>query len=506
MRVRAFGMIPPFRLLYFGLVLALSPLSAAAARPLNILLLIDDQHRGDWLGAAGAHWMITPHLDRLAREGALFRRAYTSTPSCLPARAALLTGMSPWGHGCLGYVKIPESYPAEKPRLFTQAGWRTHVVGKNHFDPPSNLHGYESGALGDSNAPGVNYWQWFLSQAPGRRPNQGSRSSNDQRGGLIYPFGEELHRTTWTANHALEFLANYREARPWLLKVSFLHPHPPFNPLARWLRRYENVDLPLQVVSEWSRKEWGEVRGSLHDNPDTQRGVIPEEEMRAMRRSYAAAISQVDEQIGLILAAVEKRGEWENTLILFTSDHGDMMGDHLLYRKTYPYEGSVHVPLILRWPSSLGLTAARGQLRNELTELRDVLPTLLDAAGLPRPATVEGLSLLDLLRGHPGRALLDLEHASCYQPQDGWVALMDQRYKYVYFLHTGRQQLFDLAQDPQELCDLAARPEQAALLGSWRQKMIAHLQGRGDSWVRQGDLVVQDKPQKRRPEPADRKS
>lgn len=202
--------------------------------------------------------------------------------------------------------------------------------------------------------------------------------------------------------------------------------------------------------------------------------------------------------IGRILAAVEKRGELENTFILFTSDHGDMMGDHLLYRKTYPYEGSVRVPMILRWPSSLRLDARRGQLREELTELRDVLPTLLDAAGLPKPAAVEGMSLLDILRGKPGRTRLDLEHASCYQPKDGWVALMDQRFKYIYFVHTGQQQLFDLQQDPNELQDLAGQPRHATLVKEWREKMRVHLQVRGEPWVRNGDLAIQNKAVKRR--------
>ena len=119
-----------------------------ATNPVNILFLIDDQHRGDWLGAAGAKWMITPNLDRLAREGVLFRRGYSSTPSCLPARAALLTGLSPWNHGCLGYRPIPERYAWEMPRLFTDAGYRTHVVGKQHFTPQRNTHGYQTVELG----------------------------------------------------------------------------------------------------------------------------------------------------------------------------------------------------------------------------------------------------------------------------------------------------------------------------------------------------------------------
>jgi arylsulfatase A-like enzyme len=137
-------------------------------------------------------------------------------------------------------------------------------------------------------------------------------------------------------------------------------------------------------------------------------------------------------------------------------------------------------------------------VRQELVELRDVFPTFLDAAGLPRPDSVEGMSLLDILRGKPGRKVLDLEHASCYAPKDGWVALMDQRYKYVYFEHTGQQQLFDLKRDPQELINLADDPEAARLVKEWRQRMIEHLSIRGEPWVHDGDLGILKEPLRRR--------
>ncbi len=176
-----------------------------------------------------------------------------------------------------------------------------------------------------------------------------------------------------------------------------------------------------------------------------------------------------------------------------------LLGDHRLYRKTFPCEGSVNVPMIVRWPASLDVKARRGQVRQELAELRDVYPTFLDAAGLPRPASIEGMSLLDILRGKPGRTLLDLEHSSCYAPKDGWVALMDQRYKYVYFEHTGQQQLFDLTNDPQELINLADQPDSAKLVKEWRQKMLKHLSLRGEPWVHDGDLAVQQKSIGRRP-------
>ncbi len=199
-------------LLFLGLLLCCphpSPAAApAGAKRLNILFLMDDQQRGDWLGAAGAKWMITPNLDRLAHEGVLFRRGYTSTPSCLPARAALLTGMSPWGHGCLGYVPIPERYACEMPRVFTEAGWTTCSIGKNHFTPVRNGHGYETVIIGQPSIRDLpeigDYRAWFDKQAPGHNPFEPFRSGNDQRGGVCYPFDEKLHLTHWTADQAVE--------------------------------------------------------------------------------------------------------------------------------------------------------------------------------------------------------------------------------------------------------------------------------------------------------------
>jgi arylsulfatase len=483
---------------------------------INILFLMDDQHRGDWIGAAGAKWMITPNLDRLAREGVLFRRGYSSTPSCLPARAALLTGMSPWGHGNLGYTPIPERFAVEKPRLFTEAGYRTYSVGKQHFAPPRNPHGYQTVVLGEpkfNNAtPTDDYEKWFAAHMPGRDPYQDYRGGNDQRGGISYPFDERVHETRWVADQAIAFLESHPRNAPWFLKVSWLRPHAPYTAPKRWYDRYEGIEIPPPAVGDWARQCYGDVTNSFQKDPNLTRGVVPAEELRESRRSYAAAISFMDEQLGRVLAALEKRGELDNTLILFTADHGDILGDNLLYRKTFPVEGSVNVPMIVRWPGRLGLDAKRGQVRQELVELRDVLPTFLDAAGLPTPAAVEGRSLLDALRGKPWRPLLDLEHASCYAPKDGWVALMGQRHKYVYYTLTGAQQLFDLTNDPHELRDLTSEPASTALVKEWRQKMVKHLAPRGDAWVRDGDLVVQPKSLLRREndpnvlQPAPRKS
>jgi arylsulfatase A-like enzyme len=480
----------------------------AMTNRINVLFLMDDQHRGDWINAAGAKWIITPNLDRLAREGVLFRRGYSSTPSCTPAREALLTGMSPWGHGNLGFGRIPEKLAVEKPRLFTEAGYRTHAVGKNHFTPQRNTHGYQTVALGEpkhangaKGAPFDDFEQWFAAQMKGVNPYQDYRSGNDQRGGIHYAYDERFHETRWTADQAIDFLEKHPKNAPWFLKVSWVRPHAPYSAPKRWYDRYEGVAIPQAQIGDWARKSYGDKTGSFQKDADLTRGVVSDEEIRESRRSYAAAISFVDEQMGRVLDALEKRGELENTLILFTADHGDIMGDNLLYRKTYPVEGSVSVPMIVRWPEALGLNAKRGQVRQELVELRDVLPTFMDGAGLAIPTAVEGKSMLDVLRGKSWRDTLDLEHASCYEPKDGWVALVGQRYKYIYYTITGEQQLFDLANDPHELYDLAPDPASASVVKEWRKKMIQHLSARGEDWVSDNDLVIQPKAVIRRANP-----
>lgn len=481
-----------------GLTSAALPLLGAqthqAKRP-NVLFIMDDQHRGDCLGADGARWMDTPNLDRLAREGIRFTKAYTSLPSCYPARASLLTGMSPWGHGLLLYAPMAERYEHEMPRMFTDAGYRTHAVGKMHFD--SNDHGFESIALEEAwravNKENVkcDYRKWFEANHPGKDVDATGLGYTDHRGGRYYPYDDELHPTYWTAQQAVDFLDAYREDRPWFLKCSFQRPHPPFDPPKRLLDRYLKRDLPNAQVGAWAKDAYGAVSGSLEETPNAPRGHFPPDEIRRARATYYAAITFVDEQIGRVVDALKRRGELENTIILFTADHGDMMGDHHLWRKTYAYEGSARVPMIVRWPDSIPVNGAkRGMVSDRLVELRDVLPTFLDAAALDKPGAMEGMSMLDIVRNDADswRTVLDLEHGECYWHECAWVALTDGTEKYIYFTRTGQQQLFNVADDPYEWHDRSADFEHS--VKQWRERMINHLSVRGEPWIRNGDLAT----------------
>jgi len=288
--------------------------SSKSEKKPNILFIMGDQHRGDCIGADGANWLITPNLDKLATEGVLFTNAYASVPSCLPARTSILTGMSPWLHGQLGYSEIPV-YKYELPQLFSDEGYRTHAVGKNHFSPMRNKHGYQTVELEEAWHTALegnekcDYTLWFEKNAPGKDINASGLHYTDHRGGVAFPFEEELHPTHWTAERAIKFLESYDGNKPWLLKVSFQRPHPPFDPPERWLDYYTNADISVPNVSEWAEKKYGNKKGSMEELKNPTSGNFPMEEIEASRRAYYAAISFVDEQIGRVLDALNKRGE-----------------------------------------------------------------------------------------------------------------------------------------------------------------------------------------------------
>lgn len=466
------------------------------AKQINILFLMSDQHRGDFIGAAGACWVKTPNLDRLASEGVLFTKAYSSVPSCLPARTCILTGMSPWQSGQIGYYPISD-YPNEGPAIFTSAGYRTHAVGKNHFTPMRNKHGYQTVELEEGwytsqkDHEKCDYTSWFEKNAPGKDINGSGLNYNDQRGGICFPYEEYLHPTHWTAERAIDFLKSYNGEAPWLLKVSFQRPHSPYDPPERCYKLFKEEEMPSPSVGAWAEAKYGAEKTTVAVNNNASHGVFPISEIIDSRRSYAASLSYVDEQLGRVLEALKERGELENTLILYTSDHGDMLGDQYMWRKCRPYEGSVRIPMIIRWPENSGLKIKRGQTRYELVELRDVFPTFMDAAGIPQPSVMDGVSMLNILRGKKWRQQLDLEHSQVYEKDNAWTALTDGKYKYIYFTLTGQEQLFNLNNDPGELSDLVLSEKNDKLIKSWRIKMVAHLSGRGEQWVKDGKLVVQ---------------
>lgn len=458
------------------------------AKP-HILLIMADQFRGDCLGADGNRAIRTPNLDRLAAEGARFRCAYSSTPTCTPARSALLTGLSPWNHGMLQMVSMATHYPLVKAQALRDAGYSTAAIGKNHYSGQRNGHGYQRVLLDESSRQETqefrsDYRSWFWSEAPMLNPDATGLTFNDYRG-RPYVLPERLHPTAWNVQTAARFIEAYNQPEPMFLKVSFARPHSPYDPPPRFWQSYADADLPPARVGAWAAK----YAPRSDNSNDIWHGDVGAATVRESRQGYYGSISFVDEQIGAILEALHRKGMYDDTLILFCSDHGDMTGDHHLWRKSYAYEASARIPLLVRWPTGL-VAAQRGQVRDEVVELRDILPTFLDAAGAPERAVLDGRSLLKLIGGkQEWRPYLDLEHGICYSPRNHWNALTDGKEKYIYHAFDGSEQFFDLAKDPHEVHDLAGDPTAATRVATWRRRMIEHLEPRGEKWVAGGKLI-----------------
>ena len=459
----------------------------------NILFLMTDQHRADCLGCNGNPIIKTPNLDSLASNGAVFSAAYTSTPSCTPARTGILTGLSPWNHGMLGGYQIAPRYPYELPRAMAEAGYYTFAIGKLHYHPQRNYHGFCGALLDESSrvvSPGFvsDYRQWFKKRAPDLKYDATGIGWNDYRA-RAYALPEELHPTRWTGDTAVKFLRKYDRDEPFFLKVSFARPHSPYDPPERFMTMYNESDMPAPHIGEWAGK-FAPIDDELDNSP--WHGNFGIEQARKSRRCYYGSVSFIDEQIGRIIQVLEERGWLENTLIVFTSDHGDMLGDHHHWRKTYGYEGSARIPMIVRWPASMGIESERGAVITQPVELRDVFPTFLDAAGEEPAQRMDGMSLLRLVRGDTTgwREYIDLEHSVCYSFENYWNGLTDGVWKYIYHAHDGSEQLFNLKDDPGELNDLASDSRHTETLEKWRQRMVDHLSERDERFVKDGKLVV----------------
>ena len=469
---------------------------AAQQKP-HIILIVSDQHRGDAMNCMGNSSVFTPHLDALAHDGTLFLNGYPSTPSSTPARSGLLTGLSPWHHGMLGYGRVGSRYRYEMPQMLRDLGYYTFGIGKMHWFPQKSLHGFhgtlvdESGRV-ESRDFVSDYRLWFQMQAPGLNPDSTHVGWNDH-GAAVYTLPERLHPTAWTGQMACEMIHNYKKGsgQPLFLKVSFARPHSPYDPPQRFADLYADRDVPAPYVGEWCEdKEYAVLKEASDAPSDAAYGNFGEDYAKNSRRHYYANITFIDEEIGKIVQALKEEGMYDNALICYISDHGDMLGDHYHWRKTYPYEGSVHVPYLVKWPSTSGFL--KGGKVEAPVELRDLLPTFLEMAGGKVLADMDGKSLARLMDGSKERwrNYIDLEHATCYSPDNYWCALTDGKIKYIWRFHTGTEELFDLEKDPHELKNVVGDKRYGVRLEELRAAMVRHLSERGEEFVKDGQLQV----------------
>jgi arylsulfatase len=462
----------------------------------NVLLIMTDQQRWDTLGCYGNRKIETANLDWLAAEGTVFESAYTCTPSCIPARASMMTGMDPWNTGILGMGRGQGRMCLLEntlPEQLAKAGYHTQGVGKMHFQPQRTLFGFHHTVLDESGResdPGFvsDYRRWF------ERNKTGDYGFNDHgidwNSWMSRPYHapEFLHPTNWTVNESIQFLKNRDPIKPFFLKMSFARPHSPYDAPAFYYDMYDKKEIPKPYIGDWSAMHNVDTDAA---KPDAWRGKRRDEEIRRARIGYYGNIHHIDLQIGRMLFYLKKTRQFDNTLILFTSDHGDMMGDHHLWRKTYAYEGSAHIPLIVKLPKTIEGTMVKRS--DSPVCLQDIMPTILDISEVPIPTSVDGRSLLPLIKGEETswREFVHGEHSTNYSEEQEMQYLTDGRWKYIWFPRVGTEQMFDMKADPGECVDLAGDNNYSFELERWRSRIVTVLAERNAGLTDNGALVCQ---------------
>ncbi len=445
----------------------------------NFLLIYTDQQRWDALGASGNPHIHTPHLDRLARESVNFDHCFVQNPVCMPSRLSFLTGQYPSTLGITHMgVPVPED-TVTLPRLLAPYGYRSANIGKLHFQPHANrdhrtshpVYGFDHLEISDE--PGSYedaYRAWVRRRAPdqlpfiswGRAPmTEVWQQTMGVQDGIEHPAErfpkrplparcrDDMTHTAFVAEQTIEFMRQQAQSGQHFLCIAGIYsPHSPWVAPQHCFDLYDPASLPLPTFPP-------EV--------DAQRNArnFPDEELRLARQGYYGQVSEVDHHVGRMLASLEELGLADETVVIFTSDHGEWLGEHLRYGKGYPaHDQCSRVPLLMRLPGN----GAHGRTDSCLTESLDVLPTILDLAAIQIPPHLQGCSLLPRLYGEGAGA------DSALTEHTGWKSLRTERFRYV--LHAdGAERLYDLSADWGDYRDVAAEPSYASELADVRHRL-----------------------------------
>lgn len=449
------------------------------SRP-NLLVICTDQQRYDTLGCYGNAVVRTPNLDRLAGEGTLFEQCYVQSPVCAPSRATFFTGLYPRNHGLWANgVALPPGRTFFT-KMLAESGYDCGLAGKLH------LAACEGGRTEPRPDDGFRVFEWAHDPQPGSAENAYHRWLADRfpdlhrrlmsEGAQRFRRGrdrfkslpQESHYSHWVAERTIDFLRRGRRSdQPFFWMANFFDPHHAFGAPEAYLARYGDLQLPDPVTRP----------GELDSKPAAQRaaseksyaGYAPgfleynADELRGIRAAYYAMVDLIDDEVGRILACLDELGLREDTLVVFTSDHGEMLGDHqLLLKGPMMYEGAVRVPLLMRWPGRL----PAGTRRPELVQWIDLPTTMLVAAGIQVPGQFQGADLLcpgagEVSARERGWAVCEYRDSGHpYEPPVHTTMLRQGRHKLVVWHGrpaTGRPregELYDLEADPCELENL----------------------------------------------------
>jgi arylsulfatase A-like enzyme len=433
------------------------PVSAVSANRPNILILFVDQLRWSEVGCYGNPVIRTPHLDRLASEGARFTRAFANFPSCSPARSSLLSGRYARSNGV--YANQNQTDPTGRPtnrdttlaEALAAAGYTTAMIGKWHLTPTPRTLGFQQSWLGGSAGAGDGYM----------------RTRWHADGGI----GTNHLHEGYTLEHQSELAANYMRQhrdRPFLLHLAPSPPHMPIASLPEpYKQMYRPANIPLRS-NVWKDgqlpfdERWFKIYLGENESVTVPAGM----NLRDLHALYYGQVTAVDDWVGRVLKSLADLGLDKDTIVLFSSDHGDLLGSHQLFNKNQHYDESIRVPLLMRWPGRIKPAAQDRQIISQV----DLMPTLLDLCGVKIPPTVQGLSLAPVLLG----AKDVVGENAAYIETTANEGVRTPRY--VYWCNRkqfGNEHLFDVEKDPYEMKDLIRDPAYAEVAADLRAKTKA---------------------------------
>ena len=428
----------------------------SAKRPRNILFLMCDQHRPDALGRYGDPYALTPSLDALAASGMSFRQNYTQNPICVPARNSILMGRYCHSTGALSNGFGSRLDLTTIPQLLRSKGYRTACFGKLHVKGRNDLDWDEVSEGGAKRGP-----------APAGAVILETRLSGRQPVGAASPFSEE-ETNEWAAmEKAIAFMKANRD-RPWFLQCSMYKPHPPFQPPKRYWDVIDRSKLeipryPEDDLDDTPKRYWEGMVGRQMDN-------LTDDQVRDGMQGYYGNLAFADAMIGEVLKALDDLGLRQDTLVVYTADHGEMLYDHRLWTKMVFFDPSVRVALIL---SCRGLIPA-GRETKALTEHIDLFPTFMDLLGFETPESVQGLSLVPLLTGAKDThhdVVFSEHYFKAGDQEQAARMIFDGRYKYIDNGPDDTPELYDQQTDPREIVNLVRQPEQRARVQSMAERL-----------------------------------
>lgn len=475
-------------LLVLASFLAMDSRASEAKRQPNVLLIMTDQHRADLMTCAGNPLVPTPSLDRLAARGVRFTRAYCSFPACAAARMSVMTGLYPYRHGVLSNQDQLDWRVRTLAHEFAERGYHTALLGKMHFNGGS-LHGFDYFVS-------INDWLMYLGP---RVPVFASEIANDPfsprtfetvyddgsglpeiKGVWRFPDGSpwagkvqrfdfsstvsELdgadHLDAFLAREAVKFLRQHRE-QPFLLVLGFMKPHAPFFPPRQWAEQYPPEKVELPPVGDTSTYPKHVVE-RIH-----RIQALGERRLRALRAGYLGNLAFVDTQIGEVCKALDQEKLAQDTIVIYTSDHGEMLGDHGLYEKMCLFEPSVAVPLIVSYPGHV----ANDKTANGIVENMGIYPTLMELLGWRPPVDIDARSFAAALP-NPDWAGQPAAFAQFNPAPKAAAEYMIRTPKYKYTHNVGSTpELYDEETDPGEFVNLAGRPEHKKIEDDLRRQL-----------------------------------